>query len=360
MQADGALRGSLLAVILYDVCEEIKLEDLRGLVGARRVGPAFKHAAPEYVRFQRPPVVESAEPWLLETGESFETQVKYYDYGVVSVLFERAFAGQWEDLLQVASRWISSNEFERQASRIARQKLERAAGALVKPYPGWLTEDYFVFHLSEIPGAPAGAALMADCGDRIAALVRGETEPLSLTERYEVLQSSLSYYPNDLTVIGWHAAFIYDTPAGGQTAIQLLEYANSQLLEFRHYDEFLTRELAGVYRTLDRGSGAIRRWHLAREAVRLQTVALDVTELAERADNAIKFLSDMFYARAYRMASARVGVTDYRTLVERKLRIAGDLYESMMNDFHQARSFVLEAMVVVILVIELVHLFHAW
>jgi len=358
MQTDGVLRGSLLALMLYDVCEEIKLEELRGLVGARRVGPAFKHAAPEYVRFERPPVVESAEPWSLETGENFETQVKYYDYGVVSVLFECPFVGQWEDLLRTGSRWISSNEFEREASRIARQKLERAAGALVKPYPGWLTEDYFVFHLSEIPEAPAGAKLMVDYGDRIAALVRGETESLSLTERYEVLQSSLSYYPNDLTVIGWHAAFIYDTPAGGQTAIQLLEYANSQLLEFRHYDELLTRELADVYRTLDRGSGAIRRWRLAREAVRLQTVALDVIELAERADNAIKFVSDMFSARLYRMAAVKVGVIDYKNLVNQKLKTAGELYGFMIEQYHQGRAFVLELLVVVILVIELVFLFR--
>jgi hypothetical protein len=80
--------------------------------------------------------------------------------------------------------------------------------------------------------------------------------------------------------------------------------------------------------------------------------------LTERTDNAIKFIGDMFYARAYRMAAGRVGVADYRTLVDRKLRIAGDLYESMMNDYHQARSFILEAMVVVILVIELIHLFR--
>jgi hypothetical protein len=65
----------------------------------------------------------------------------------------------------------------------------------------------------------------------------------------------------------------------------------------------------------------------------------------------------MFYARAYRVAASRVGVTDYRNLVEQKLRIAGDLYESMVNEFHQARAFVLEAMVVAILVIELVHVF---
>jgi len=80
-------------------------------------------------------------------------------------------------------------------------------------------------------------------------------------------------------------------------------------------------------------------------------------ELTERTDNAIKFLSDMFYARAYRVAAQRVGVTDYRNLVEQKLRTAGDLYQFMMGEFHQARSFALELTVVAILVIELWQLF---
>jgi hypothetical protein len=58
------------------------------------------------------------------------------------------------------------------------------------------------------------------------------------------------------------------------------------------------------------------------------------------------------------MASSRVGVADYRNLVEQKLRIAGDLYQFMVDEFHQARAFVLEVMVVAILVIELIHVFH--
>ena len=65
----------------------------------------------------------------------------------------------------------------------------------------------------------------------------------------------------------------------------------------------------------------------------------------------------MFYTRAYRMAAARIGVTDYRKLVEEKLRTAGDLYQFMVDEFHQARAFLLEAMVVAILIIELVKVF---
>ena len=192
----------------------------------------------------------------------------------------------------------------------------------------------------------------------MAQIVRGETVRLSEGERKEILQSRTSYYPNDLAVIGWNGTFIYDTPAGAETAIQLLEYANSQLLEFRHYDELMTRELAGVYDFLEKGTGMLARWRLARAASHLHTVLLDVMELTERVDNAIKFLSDMFSARLYRLAAGKVGVPDYKDLVNEKLRTAEELYRFMVEQFHQARAFVLELMVVIILIIDLVWLFR--
>jgi hypothetical protein len=162
-----------------------------------------------------------------------------------------------------------------------------------------------------------------------------------------------------LTVIGWNAAFLYDSAAGAETAIQLLEYANSQLLEFRHYDELLTRELEGVYDFLEAGGNSLwSRWRTANAATKLHTVLLDVEELTEHADNAIKFLSDMFSARLYKLAASKIGVPDYKDLVQQKLKTAEELYHFMVDQFNQSRAFVLELMVVVILVIELVMLFR--
>jgi uncharacterized Rmd1/YagE family protein len=66
----------------------------------------------------------------------------------------------------------------------------------------------------------------------------------------------------------------------------------------------------------------------------------------------------MFYARVYRLAGTRIGVSDYRNLVTDKLNTARDLYDAMVNEFHQARAFFLELMVVLILVIEIVFLFR--
>ena len=158
--------------------------------------------------------------------------------------------------------------------------------------------------------------------------------------------------------MGWNAALVYDTPAGAATTVQILEYVNSQLLEFRHYDELLTRELAGVYRSLKNRGGLWRRWRMRKEALRLNSVTVEVTELVERSDNAIKFVSDMYSARLYRLAAAKVGVPEYKDLVNEKLHTAEGMYRFLLDEFHQTRGFILEVMVVIILVIELAYLFR--
>jgi hypothetical protein len=342
-------------LFLFDVCEEVKLDELRTILGARRLGEGLKHAAAEQLFFERPPVVERVQ---IPGDSQAQVRVKYYDYGVVSVLFEFPFAGGWSDLIALSSRWISGTDLPTRAEQIAKERVERTRPALVKPYATWLSEDYFIFFLREIGGNPSATQLLNSCGQQISQVVRGENLVLSDDERREVVQSAMSYYPNDLAVLGWNAAFVYDSAAGSETTMQLLEYANSQLLEFRHYDDLLTRELAAVYDSLEKNSNFIGRWRLPREASRLQTVLLDVTELTERADNAIKFLSDMFSARLYRLAANKVGVPDYKSLAKEKLRTAEDLYRFMIDEFHQSRTFWLESMVVLILLIELVYVFH--
>ncbi|MFZ0743295.1 MAG: hypothetical protein WAM85_02765 [Terracidiphilus sp.] len=353
------LSGSVLVLIQFDVCEELRLDQLQQAINARTLEqPGMKQSSPAYVRYQRPPVIGPLEPLILESGESLKGEVKYYDYGIASVLYELPFSGDWESLVHLASRWVWDVDFASRAEPIVRQKLDRIASAMVKPYDRWLSEDYFIFHVREADGAPSAAGLTRDHGLEIAQVVRGDRLPLSPTECNEVLNSQVSYYANDLAVIGWNAAFVYDSTAGAQTPIQLLEYANSQLLEFRHYDELLTEILDSAYHLLELKTGFFARWGLAKSATNLHTVLLDVGELTERADNAIKFLSDMFAARFYKLAAGKVGVLDYKDLVARKLRTAEDLYHSMMEQFNQSRAFFLEVTVVLILLIELLYLFR--
>jgi hypothetical protein len=358
------LCGHFRVLFLYEVAEAIGLDALRSMLESRGVGPrpSLLHPIPHYLRFERPPVIEPSDPMVSETGEHIEVKTKYYDYGVVSIELELPFECDWDSLVLQSSRWIGAAELENRANELLPIALNRVSPALIKPYKTWLREDYFIIHLPEIVEADgktlAAGELLASHAPEIAQLVRGESVSLSEAEREEVLQSSISYSRTDLLVVGWSGAMVYGSAEGAAVTIQMLEYANTQLLEFRYYDSLLTQLLDGVYRSLERKGGVIAAWRLSREAARLNTIRLDVMELTEKVDNAIKFLSDMFYARLYGLAAAKVGVPDYRRLVDQKLRTAGELYRFMVDQFNQTRSFVLELSVVIILIIDLLFLFR--
>jgi len=361
LAATTPLHGYFRVLFLYDVAEAIALDVLRSMPESKGVElrSSVAHPIPHHLRFERPPGVEPAGLMVLETGESVEVRTKYYDYGVVSIELELPFEGDWESLVLQSYRWINAAELENRASDLLTIALNRIKPALVRPYKTWLREDYFIVHFPEIAGADgknlSAGELLASRAQEIAQLVRGDAVPLSEAERQEVLQSSISYSRTDLLVVGWTGALVYGGTEGAEMTIQILEYANTQLLEFRHYDSLLTQLLDGVYRALERKTTA---WRLSREAARLNTIRLDVMELTEKVDNAIKFLSDMFYARLYSLAAAKVGVPDYRALVDQKLRTAGELYRFMVDQFNQTRSFVLELAVVIILIVDLFFLFR--
>src|SRR5580693_10744096 len=181
--AAADLVGSVLVMIQFDVCEEFQLEQLQQSVNARTLPkPVTKQATPAYVRYERPPVLGPLEPLTLESGEQLVGEIKYYDYGVVSVIFRHEFAGSWDALVQLASRWVWDIDFASRAEPIVRKYLQRVSGAMVKPYPRWLSEDYFIFHVREASGSPPPAELVRDHGLAIAQLVRGERVPLSEAE----------------------------------------------------------------------------------------------------------------------------------------------------------------------------------
>ena len=119
------LSGEFWILFLYDVCEEIHLEELRAILGARPAGrePSFRRPTPEYVRFEKPPVIEYLEPLLLESGERLRHQVHYYEYGVVSIELQLSFEFGWEELIHLSSRWIAAPDIEKQAGDSVRRSL---------------------------------------------------------------------------------------------------------------------------------------------------------------------------------------------------------------------------------------------
>ena len=101
------------------------------------------------------------------------------------------------------------------------------------------------------------------------------------------------------------------------------------------------------------GSALMRR--LAQEDVELLTVGRREVDLRDQAA-VFKWFADK-RPQAVFLAAAKVGVPEYKNLVNEKLKTAENLYSFLIEEFHQSRGFVLEVMVVIILIIELAYLF---
>src|SRR5581483_1512733 len=186
-----SISGTLSILFLYDVCEEIRLNQLRQILGAPAPGrePTFRQPTPGYVQFANPPVLEPLDSIALADGEIFSGRLAYYDYGVVSLNLDLPFRGSWQQTIELAGRWMNAPDLERRTADVLETRLQRALPALAKPYKERLTEDYFVIQLREIEGLPGRSAsyLIEHCGDAIAQTIRGESTPLSAAERAEIL-----------------------------------------------------------------------------------------------------------------------------------------------------------------------------
>lgn len=350
--------GQVVAFFLFDVAESADLAAVPALVGgpavAARLSP--KPATPSYIQYGNPPLTFDGDALALAAVDGFRTRVRVYDYGVISLALSRPFAGTWVDLLATAPEVMENAELERQAERLAQAVAARLRPALSAPRDRFLSEDYAVFAVHTLDDPLTADGLLERHGGDIAALLRAERQTLSPQEQAAVLAHRISYLADDLVVPTWNAAFVYDTPAGVQAALDIAEFANSQLLEFRHYDQLLDEELGRIYKRL-KAPARSPGWFGARHAAaarQVHALFIDVNELTDRTENTVKFIGDIYAVRLFRLIAARLGLDTWKADVEAKLETLDDIYRFAVEQSSSARGHLLELIVVLILVLELV------
>ncbi len=353
--------GRVTAFFLYDVAEAADLDAVRTLLGGAGQSARFaaRSPVPAYVQYTHPPVQVDADVFGGPPIEGWTGRVKVYDYGVVSLALSRPFEGTWADLIALSNEVMSGAPLDAAAEAACRTAATRLRSALHEPRDTFLSEDYFVFAVTSIDGLPTAGRALELHGDHIVRLVRGETEALSAQERDDVLRHRLSYFASDLVVPSWNGAFVYDNEAGLTGALEILEYANSQLLQFRYYDQRLDLELQKIYARLQAPkwyeAWIGRRYNAATRE--LHGVFIDVNELTDRTENALKLVGDVYAARLLGLAAARLGVDVWKDAVKDKLKTLDDIYRFAVDQTTMDRGEILEASIVLILVFELVLFF---
>jgi hypothetical protein len=346
--------GSITTFFLFDVASEIDMTAVPRLLHTTptpaRLEP--KPHTPAYLQYRTPPLVIEGEALDLPDIAGCRVRVKVYHYGIISVALSRPFAGSWTELMLGGQQM---SELEGRAASLSAGVAAQLGPALAAPRPPGLTEDYLVFAVTQFEEPLIADDLLARHGEAIAALLRAEHGALSTQERDEVLRHRLSYLAEDLVVPTWNAALVCDTDAGVQAALEIFEFANAQLLEFRYYDGRLESELDGIYDSLERP-----RWYdrlvgrrLMREAYKLHALFIDVNELTDKTENAIKMVGDVYATRLYALVSARLGLERWKANVEDKLQTLDDIYRFTVEQTQMSRANLMELTIVLILVLEL-------
>ncbi|HVW05368.1 MAG TPA: hypothetical protein VHB78_10190 [Vicinamibacterales bacterium] len=349
--------GFVTALYLFDVARSIDLVAIEAQVGgqAARASLGDKSAGPSRSRYVTPPLVVDGHVLGCTDVDGFRSRVKFYDYGVVSLTLTRAFSGSWADLVALGQTLIENEPLEEHAARTCDHIVSVVASSLADQHRSFLSEDYLVFAVTALETPSTSQDLIVNHGQDIAQLLRGERQRLSAQERDFVLSQSLSYLAEDLVVPAWNAAWIYDTEGAALAAVEILELANSQLLEFRYHDELLEGELTRLYADLQhprwRDRLALRQRR--RAVLEVQSLLIDVNELTDRLENTVKFAGDPYAARLLSNASARLGVQHWKTSVDEKLRTLEDIRRFAVEQTGMSQANLLELIIVAILVIEL-------
>ena len=353
--------ATVTAFYLFDVAEQIDLAALRQHLGAAVAATRFTpgRGAPPYLQYANPPVVADGDLVGVASPDGFRLRVKFFDYGVVSVGLSRPFTGDWPDLVATSGRYIENEALEDQAEAICRALVQRFPSAMRGTRERLLAEDYLVLAITSMGSRSAADELIARHGRDIAQSLRGEVLPLSAQEQEEILRHRLSYAADDLVIPTWNAAFVYDTEVGAQAALEILEFANSQLLEFRYYDQLLDVELARIYAQLQRphwwealsGRGYVRAAH------QLHSLFIDVNEITDYTQNALKMVGDIYAARVFHLTASRLGLDVWKASVNEKLKTLADIYRFAVDQVGIARGHFLELTIIAILVLELVLFF---
>lgn len=194
-------------------------------------------------------------------------------------------------------------------------------------------EEYSVYCISGYSGDPE--VYLSMYGDKIAAFLKNETISLDEEEVRSTLSSYLKYGKDDITIVDWDGAFIFDSSGDFASNIELFEIANLQLLKSRILDYELderlekTLRLMGVSKRLPLiRSGEVR--NVLREIIEIRTQSILESEAVERN---IKLIGDWYSAKLYSLISRKFHLDSWKAEIKEKLDTLEDVYSMATENF---------------------------
>ena len=203
-------------------------------------------------------------------------------------------------------------------------------------------EEYSVYCIADYTGDPE--VCLSLYGDKIAAFLKNEKIALDEEEVDATLAAYLKYGKDDITIVDWDGAFIFDSSGDFASNIELFEIANLQLLKSRILDYDLDVRLEKTLRMMSVSkrlpfisSGEVRR--VVKEIIEIRTQSILESEAVERN---IKLIGDWYSAKLYSLISKKFHLESWKAEIKEKLDTLEDVYTMATENFSVSYRATLE------------------
>ena len=351
-------RGTCHVVYAFEVANSIDLDAAeRRIAAAQRQTITEKRRAPSYFEYRPAPLRVTWETPAHQVA-GFVTrgaaELVMYDFGAVSLAFAIPLQGPLRSLIGLGAALRGNVQLQSAARGHVEQLMELLGDAAVRVSIAPFVEDYVVFEVDELSPSEAAPALFAREAGLVAQILRAEARELSGQEINAATALQASFGPGDLTVIDTDAALVFDPEAAD--VLDVIEFANAQILEMRFLDQQLDDALERSYLLLSRRSW---RWRAALrfsdpDLHRVAQFQLDAAILFERVTNALKLIGEQYLTRIYGLVSRRFHLADWDASITRKLQTVESIYSKMADRAAQRRMELLEWIIIVLIAVSIV------
>ncbi|HOE26372.1 MAG: hypothetical protein IT574_10130 [Candidatus Aureabacteria bacterium] len=358
------VRGAVHLFYCHELAYAVKVDTLERLLSAQQTEGvlSMRRSRSHYLRFENLPLIirlGEEKVRLRHAAVSVSVQARVFDYGVVSLRFSLPFHGGLETLAALSAELSEEGPFPALSAHYLRKVRGIVAPALHRPIESDLVEDYTIIHVTRLDEPLTEQELIERHGDEIARILRAEERPLSAQETANALSNRISYYPDDLLVVDWDRAFIYDREEHTDH-IHIIEFANTQLLEMRYYDWWLDGELDALERDIRREGGrgsTLVGTGVRRLSKRTMLLMAEVVWLTDQIDNSLKAIDTLYAARVHRAIGARLYLNEWKRGLDRKLAALGEISDTLTMRAYNMRSNLLELIIVLLILFEIVMAF---
>lgn len=179
----------------------------------------------------------------------------------------------------------------------------------------------------------------------IASFLKSERMPLDEKEVEYTMSAQMKYANNDLVVVDWDGAFVFDPNGEYESIVELMQVANLQLLRYRMLDGDLDRRLREVGRVVREQTGQLKivRTKEVEQAFR-GVIAIRSRSIAEfeAIDREIKLIGDWYSARLYELIAKKMRFDAWKIAIKEKLDSLEDVYSIVSENFSMSRTHYLE------------------